>query len=240
MKLLSNYCRPLIYLAIIACLFFSCSKNSNSSGTSNTDLRIQKRKVLVILGSSTAAGTGANPIDSSWVNRLNAQLSIDERNTQVINLAMGGYNTSKIVPSSYKTADTSRNITKAISYGPEMIIINLPSNDFADGYTDEQILNNYSLTVHDINAAHIQYLITSTQPRNFSSLDLRKRVALFNDKMESAYPGHILNYYWQLASSDYTINPIYSYGDGVHVNNKGHYLIFQSVVQNNTFKNIFY
>ncbi|MEZ4983685.1 MAG: SGNH/GDSL hydrolase family protein [Saprospiraceae bacterium] len=51
---------------------------------------------IVVLGSSTAEGTGASSPDSSWVNRYRASLS---RNTryEVVNLARGGYTTFHIL-----------------------------------------------------------------------------------------------------------------------------------------------
>src|SRR6476469_6554639 len=80
---------------------------------------------LVVLGSSTAAGTGASVPDSAWVNRLQAEYAKnrnDNQDTTIINLAVGGYVTYKVMPNDYVTpagkpaADTARNVTKALSY----------------------------------------------------------------------------------------------------------------------------
>ncbi|MEM6349031.1 MAG: hypothetical protein AAF927_34410, partial [Bacteroidota bacterium] len=48
---------------------------------------------IVVLGSSTAAGSGASSSDSAWVNRYRQYLQSINPDNQVVNLAQGGYNT---------------------------------------------------------------------------------------------------------------------------------------------------
>jgi lysophospholipase L1-like esterase len=97
---------------------------------------------IVILGSSTSYGTGAVPIDSSWVNKYRTYLKSKNAQSDVINLAVSGYNTYRVLcptgfvpPAGRPAPDTLRNITKALSYHPNAIIINLPTNDVAAGYS---------------------------------------------------------------------------------------------------------
>jgi hypothetical protein len=53
---------------------------------------------IVVLGSSTAFGTGADPIDSSWVKKLTTYLLQQAAPVTVVNLANLGYTTYDISP----------------------------------------------------------------------------------------------------------------------------------------------
>ncbi|RYE18370.1 MAG: hypothetical protein EOP51_22110, partial [Sphingobacteriales bacterium] len=87
---------------------------------------------IVILGSSTAVGTGATPLDSSWANKFTKFVHAQNAQVQITNLALGGYNSYHLcptgsVPGANKPApDTARNITAALARNPDAIIINLP------------------------------------------------------------------------------------------------------------------
>src|SRR5437016_3338037 len=111
----------LAYIFLVSWVILSCHKNKVVIQDAGNP--ISKIKIVTVLGSSTAAGTGANPIDSSWVNKLIKQLTDDHRNVNVINLAKGGFTTYNVLPSGYKSSDTARNITKALSYNPNLVII---------------------------------------------------------------------------------------------------------------------
>ncbi len=53
---------------------------------------------LVILGSSTAAGEAAPPLDSSWANKYKRFLGTQFTSYEVVNLAVGGYTTFNVMP----------------------------------------------------------------------------------------------------------------------------------------------
>ena len=56
---------------------------------------------LVVLGSSTAAGEAARPLDSSWVNKYKNYLGTVFQNYEVVNLAVGGFTTFNVMPNGY-------------------------------------------------------------------------------------------------------------------------------------------
>jgi len=199
-----------------------------------------RNNVIVVLGSSSAQGVGAEPLDSSWASKLKNRLLSDFQTFKFVNLAMSGYTTFKILPSSFKTADTLRNVDKALTYKPDLIIISLPSNDMANGYTDKETLDNFKTVVEKIKAAKVAFIIMSTQPRDFPSFEARQKLALFNDKLEENFPNKILNVFNKLASPSLFINVVYGTGDGIHLNNKGHNVIFQTITNDSLFRYIMY
>jgi len=197
---------------------------------------IKKPATIVVLGSSTAAGGGANPVDSGWVFRLQSTINKTEQKAKFINLAVEGYSLYQAMPTGYHyddrpLPDTARNITKALSYMPDMVMINFPSNDIAANYTDEEILNNYAKLTHMLDSAKVAYIIFSTQPRDFQDSSQRARLKTINDKINSLYPLHANDYLNALSTSTWSIKPIYEAGDGIHINNSGHEVIVSKTLQ---------
>jgi lysophospholipase L1-like esterase len=228
-------------VSIATCLIiFSCTKETVSS---LPEVLVAKRvvdtsqKVVVILGSSTAFGTGATPIDSSWVNLLNYKFKAEKKNIFIHNLALGGYTTYHIMPSNVTTPngrpgiDVNRNIDKALSFKPDLIIINLPSNDITYGFTDIEILENYKIICNEIKRNNVEFLITSTQPRNFPEIQARERLAILNHVVKTGFPSNSIDFYDLLADPLLKIKTELDFGDGIHLNNKGHKMIFEEFLK---------
>jgi hypothetical protein len=62
---------------------------------------------------------------------------------------MGGYVNYKVLPTGTsmpagvnETIDITRNVTKALTYSPYAIIVNMPSNDAVKYYTVEMQMSN--------------------------------------------------------------------------------------------------
>jgi len=225
-----------LILFVIVCSA-ACKKDALTNFNSNSPQAVH---TVVILGSSTAAGTGATPPDSAWAARVQAAVSKSGIKANFVNLAVGGYTTYEAAPSGYSVAnrpapDTAHNITKALLYKPDLVILNFPSNDIADGYSDDEILANYAAITHKLDSAKVQYIIFSTQPRDFPDASERMRLKTINDKVIAVYPSRVNDFLDQLSTSTYSINPIYSAGDGIHLNNAGHLLIANATLKNSVF-----
>jgi acyl-CoA thioesterase-1 len=236
---------PFIFLFFILTnlLFVACKKNESLVEVySPEDLDTEK---IIVLGSSTAAGMGASIRDSAWVNRLQAKLIGDHKKVKVINLACGAYTTYQILPSNSviiaqkPVPDTARNITKALSFKPSLVLINMPSNDIATGYSDDEILDNYKSITAILDIEHIPYILTGTQPRNFLSEQQRLRLKTLNSKLQLLYNNSLNDYLEDLSTTTWGIRDEYSAGDGIHLNNKGHYIIYQSFANHQIFKKVF-
>ncbi len=211
---------------------------------------------IVVLGSSTAAGAGVVDSNRAWVNQYRSYLqSLDPTNT-VINLAKGGYTTCAIMPTgtpAYDTgtnlleADTERNITKALSLSPNAIIINMPTNDVSNGIPVATQLAHFATVIDLARAAGIKVWITTSQPHNYGEdydgpyseehqpdvwkQSARNQFKELSDSIKSIYKEFALDFYTPIATEDgYSfIRPEYNSGDGVHLNDAAHDVLFNIV-----------
>ncbi|MCA9734786.1 T9SS type A sorting domain-containing protein [candidate division KSB1 bacterium] len=201
------------------------------------------RKLIVVLGSSTAAGTGASNPDSSWVGRYRHYVQSLDPKAYVVNLAVGGFTSYDVMPSDYEspagkpTPKPENNITKALTYKPSAIIVNLPSNDAASGFGIGEQIYNLNTILEIAKTAEIPIWLTTTQPRNLSQT-LRENLMQMRDYILSLYKDNAISIFDSLANEDGTIRTIYNSGDGVHVNDAGHKVIFDQVVETKIWETI--
>ncbi len=190
---------------------------------------------IVILGSSTAAGTGPSHLDSAWVNKYDLYLNKHTGN-QVFNLAQGGYTTYHILPTGTAipsgvnvVIDQDKNVTKALSYNPKAIIINMPSNDAAYGFPVSAQLTNFDKIIDKAENAGVEVWICTPQPRNFN---VPSKVAIqfeLLDSMMARYGDKVIDFWNGIADDSGFIKSEYNSGDGVHLNDKGHQLLLERV-----------
>jgi acyl-CoA thioesterase-1 len=198
---------------------------------------------IVILGSSTAEGKGASQLKYSWVELLKAQLKKDNKVVRVINLAKANYTTYHIMPTGNKVAnrptpDVLRNVTKALSYKPFLVIINLPTNDIDKNYTDTEILANFTKFRKAFENAKVDFMVTGTQPRNYVDSLQRQRLNTLNTKIVSGSPVRVANVLNKLSNQDYTIKKYFAFTDGVHPNDLGHRVINGLIFNTALFKQV--
>jgi lysophospholipase L1-like esterase len=195
---------------------------------------------IVMLGSSTAAGAGASPSDSAWVNLYRAFLQAINPGNEVTNLAQGGFTTYRIMPSDFvpppgrPAPDTNRNITKALALAPDAIIVNLPSNDVSSGFSVEEQLANFDTVVLRATAAQVPIWVCTTQPKNYGGnpVPIQKQLDV-RDSILARYGDFALDFWTGLADSTNQIDPAFDSGDGTHLNNMGHALLFGRVRDKN-------
>ena len=189
---------------------------------------------IVVIGSSTAAGAGAEPADSAWVNRYRAWLQGINPANEVLNLALGGFSTYQLLPTTlflkkYRPApDSLRNITRALSLRPHAVIINLPSNDVASGYPVEEQMANFEKIMKKARCAGVPVWICTTQPRNFSA-DKVLRQLLAREAIVKTYGPQAIDVWEGLAEPNGLLDARFNSGDGVHLNNAGHEVVFEQV-----------
>lgn len=196
---------------------------------------------VAVLGSSTAAGSGVANSANAWVNQYRQYLKTLNASNDVVNLAVGGYTTYHTMASDY-TAPTDRpspdiehNITKALTYNPDVIIVNLPTNDAASNYTVTEQLKNYRAIKAQAAARNIPVYFATTQPR-YLTVDQRKNLMDTRDSINLYYGTKAIDFWTGIANEDGTIQTQYNSGDGVHLNDVAHTVLKDRVVASDILK----
>ena len=189
---------------------------------------------IVVLGSSTAEGVGPKTKDSAWVNLLRKYLQEKAPQSTVTNLAVGGFTSYRILPSDADVPflkpkpDAAHNITQALALQPDMIIINMPSNDINAGYSLKEYQRNLDAVMKLARQQHVTCYITTTQPRNTEEAK-RKQLIAMRDYIIRHYPHNYIDCWEGLSAPDGSLLPQYNSGDGVHLNGLGHQLMFERI-----------
>lgn len=182
---------------------------------------------VVVLGSSTAAGSGPSSLDSAWVNRYRKHLQALNPQNLVSNLGVGGTTTYHIMPDWFSAANrptrnTSKNISEAIRLGADAIIVNMPSNDAANGFGVAEQLSNFKTLKNTADSANIPIWICTTQPKNFGSLASKQIQVDVKDSILAIYGNFAIDFWNGIADSTNGIKPLYDSGDGTHLNDLAH------------------
>ncbi len=195
----------------------------------------QEKYTIVIMGSSTAEGRGASIIDSSYVERYRKYLKDQNVIDTLINLARGGYTSYHLMPDGFDSDKTSiavdpdKNITKALSYNPDAIIINLPSNDVDKNIPKEEFFYNIDSMKSMAERAGALCYITTTQPRNLSTAK-RNILIEVKDTIKEKYKEFSIDFWSGLASEEGRIKAGFDFGDGIHLNNAGHKILAERTI----------
>lgn len=209
---------------------------------------VSAQKKVVIMGSSTAAGQGASTPANSWVGRLQThfrQNNSDGLDTTVTSIAFSGQTSYHQMPTGFVSPipgrpapDPNSNVTRALSFSPDVIIINLPTNDIANGYTKKENMNNFRAMYQAITAANVKCYITTSQPRSLS-VALRDSLKTLADSVRNNFGLYSIDFWSDLVSTDGLnfIRPEVSVGDGIHINDLGHNYVFIRTRDRNIFAN---
>ncbi len=198
------------------------------------------QQILGILGSSTAAGTGASPVSNSWVNRLTTKYVGEGKLSATVNLAVGGYNPYHAMPDGFippadrPAPDPEHNISQLLTESPDIVIVSFVSNQY-NLYSFEEI----RLTLTTIRDSALQAgavcFITTPQPRTGFNVAARQKLRDLTDSVLVWFGEYAINFFDPLVNpADNTILPEYRYsGDQIHINNAGHEVLFNQVVAKN-------
>jgi lysophospholipase L1-like esterase len=192
--------------------------------------------VIVVLGSSTAAGRGPSEPALAWVERYRAHLKQEFPMFQLVNLAVSGYTTYEMQPTGYAppptraSPDTEHNITCALSFRPSALIINMPSNDQGSDIPLTEQLANYERVVTLAQEHGAKVWVTTSQPRNFEERARRDGLMQARDVICEKYRTHCLDFWTPFALEDGHIQPKYDSGDGIHLNDDAHAILVQRVI----------
>jgi acyl-CoA thioesterase I len=186
----------------------------------------------VIMGSSTAAGTGASTSAKSWAGLL--QAGIAANNLLVVNIAKTGATTYEGLATSsppvagQPSPDPTVNVTAALAQSPKALLLSYPTNDTALDYSATETVGNLLAIRAAAVAANVRVIVLSTQPRDLSPAQLARLVEI-DDAMSAAVGACFVAVRTDLAGVDSKLNTSYDSGDGIHPNDAGHALIHQRV-----------
>lgn len=222
-----NAVLPALKNDLVACGEF------NLNPLQNLPYRLDKAQDWVVMGSSSAAGAGASHPTKSWVGLLTNELAA--KGVRVHNIAKGGHTTYQAlsarcsVSASRLQPDPQHNIDHALSLKPDLVILNYPSNDQHLGYGEQEPVVNLLRLRSEFLAAGVPVIILAAQPRNIE-LSRQQKLVTFNQLMEPYAKPCYASAFDALKLQVATLNPNYDSGDGVHLNDAGHSLIFNAVI----------
>lgn len=191
-------------------------------------------RLVVVLGSPTAQGTGPEETANTWVNRFRAWLDSVEPDFDVLNLARGGYTTWHLLPTGSPARegrpepDPLRNVDAALARDPVALVVSLPSNDAAQGIGVEEQMRNFETIVARAEAAGVPVWITSPLPRNLPPEGRAIQVAL-RERMAERFGERTIDFWTDFATPDAGQDPRWDAGDGIHYDDEAHRILFERV-----------
>jgi acyl-CoA thioesterase-1 len=228
----------LLTVMVLSCVSASARDFGRSHATSLRDsiagpgVEIQPGN-WVVMGSSTAAGTGA-PRNKGWVALV--AKSFETHGIRVVNLAKGGSVTykgrssSRLIISRRPRPDLGTNIDAALTRLPTLLLISYPTNDTTVGYSVDETVNNVLEMRAQAQEAGVPVIAISTQPRNLSDTQLAQ-LSSIDERLGTVFGPCFVAVRQALASGDGKLAPTYDWGDGVHVNQAGHLVIAEHVIE---------
>lgn len=191
---------------------------------------------LAVVGSSTAAGEGASDDDAGWVSLLEASLAESVTGElEVWNLAQGGTTSNELLPGSGSRAS----IDEAIDAEPNLILVALAgSNDLSSGTSEAEFIERLAEMRDAGESAGIPVFFVSTAPKDLGESEretLRDWAVTMRQTFEPCWvpiddepftPCYI-DVFDALASETLRIDLELGSGDGIHLNDAGHRVIFE-------------
>jgi hypothetical protein len=220
---------------------------------------IRGQKKIVVMGSSTVAGAAATSFDSAWAGRLQAlyrkNTNASDPDTVVTVVAAYGYNSYQELPTGYVApiprapVDPNTNITKALSYSPDIVIVNLPGNDVASfaqswvtpPYSIHETMDNFRVMRQAVLTTGASFFITTTQPRNDLNTAQREMQRNLKDSIIAVFGIYSINFWDDLVTTDGSLGlrdevRHLGFSDAdYHLNDLGHRLVFERVRQKDIF-----
>jgi hypothetical protein len=123
------------------------------------------------------------------------------------------------------------NIEAAIKLSPKIIIFSITTNDIASGYSIDEYLTNMKLMTDLCVANKIEYIVTSTAPRNPLSFEQRKALYDLNRELEKKYEERyteIFNLLSDLNTFKWQKNLCIS--DSIHGNEEAHLIMYRQIL----------
>jgi len=205
---------------------------------------VHAQKKLLILGSSTSTCFfGPSSVDSCYVTRLQKYYQSLGLQVTLDNRAVAGDNIYSAMPLNY-TPPLGRNnprpynnITEGLAGNPDIVLINFPSNGY-DYFTVDEVMNCFRTLKQTANNAGKPCYITTSQPRNdpdtYKTVEVRTKMAEIKSRIIAEFGSFAINFWDGIANPDNSLQDMFQV-DGVHINDAGHRILFNRVLEKNIF-----
>lgn len=183
-----------------------------------------------VLGSSTAAGVGATA-GQSWSARLAEALRA--RGVQLDNRARSGASTYQALPATEPRASTrpatdpAQDAATALAARPAALLLAFPSNDAMLGFAAAETTANLLRLRAIARAQGTAVIVLSSQPRDDAGAAAREAMRATDAALAAEAGPCFVDVREALSDGSGRIAPGYAAGDGVHLNNAGHGLVFE-------------
>lgn len=195
-----------------------------------------------VLGSSSANGQGV-PTDSAWAMKLKKYyLGLNLIDT-LHRIAASTYDCYSGMPTGYipppgrNSPNISYNITRLMTRTPmpTTIIVSYPNTNY-NIFSDQEILFCLDSIKKYANAMGAVCFIATTQPRDNYDDAGRARLKYLNELIKNYFGYYAIDFFTPLNNpANNRLRPEYALGDGVHINSRGHEVLFQQVLAKNIF-----
>lgn len=220
-------------------LTLSAIDNGNTFNLKWTNNRsaLTNNPLFIGIGSSTLEGIyGASSYNTSYAGLFQQQLTNIATGIPVFaNNALGGTNISQALPVGTASGiNENRSITLALSANPSGIILGFASNEPTAGITPTQWKDYVVQFFNLAKQRNIPLFVVSPLPRTQYNSTQQQQLVDARNLIKSSIPDYafidMLDLLRDTSSANpATINPIYDSGDGIHVNDAGHNLIYTNL-----------
>ncbi len=210
-----------------------CGEWSQQSSHFPPPYVLAKHQRWVVMGSSSAFGAGASSYANSWAGKLTEYANA--QGIEVFNIARGGYTTYHALNSDCEVnaarfqPDANHNINKALAFAPDLVVLSFPSNDAAMGYSAQETAYNLLMMREQLAQEKVATVLIGAQPRNMPAAKQRLLTQL-DTLLQERMPACLVQVYEPLVDSGGNLAIAFNAGDGVHVNDAGHAIIYQRLL----------
>lgn len=214
----------------------ACKQRSDPRERQSAPGKRPTGNLIVVLGSSTAAGVGPSSPDKAWVARYARYLAERFPSYAIVNLAVGGQTTYHVQPTGFVPPPgrpppaASKNVTAALELAPRAVLLNMPSNDAAEGFATIEQLANFERIARLLEAAQVPLWVTTTQPRNFTKPEQLAAQVEVRDFILRRFSPRTLDFWTPFASPSRRLLERYDAGDGTHLNDAAHERLLELVI----------
>tara|TARA_B100000809_G_scaffold259873_1_gene305691 strand:+ start:8517 stop:10532 length:2016 start_codon:yes stop_codon:yes gene_type:complete len=138
--------------------------------------------------------------------------------------------TGYIAPAGRPATNPTNNITQAISLNADAIIVNMPSNDASNGFGINEQMANFITIKNTADISNIPIWVCTTQPKTAFSASGNLIQTGVRDSILSYFGSYAIDFWTGCADVNNDIDPLYDSGDGTHLNNAGHRILNNEVL----------